>query len=69
MSCSKVNNDFDFNKMSKEEIIAYTPECLNLKKDIVSISEDVVGTISEDDILTMFEYSDYDYVITIKYKI
>ena len=51
-----IDNDFNFNEMSKEEIRVYVPEYLNLKKDVVK---------SDDN----FNYTTYDYVIKITYKV
>lgn len=64
-----VDNDFDFNNMTKEEIIAYVPEYLNLKKDVINTQKkEKVDGITESDIMTLFNYESYDYVISIKYK-
>lgn len=52
-----IDNDFDFNKMTKDEIRVYVPEYLNLKKDIVTNTS-----------ISNVNFSTYDYVIKITYK-
>lgn len=62
-----IDNDFDFNTMSKEEIRTYVPEYLNLKKSVVKENEQSV--VFTDNVFDMLKYSTYDYTITINYKL
>jgi hypothetical protein len=62
-----IDNDFDFNEMTKDEIRVYVPEYLNVKKSVIKTNEDTI-TYS-DDIFDLLKYSTYDYVINITYKL
>lgn len=62
-----IDNDFDFNSMTKDEIRVYVPEYLNLKKDIVKTNETYLSEV--DDIFELLKYSTYDYVINIDYRV
>ena len=62
-----IDNDFDFNSMTKDEIRVYVPEYLNLKKDIVKTNESYLNEV--DDIFELLKYSTYDYVININYRV
>lgn len=62
-----IDNDFDFNKMTKDEIRVYVPEYLNVKKSVVKENESSITYT--DDIFDLLKYSTYDYVININYKL
>lgn len=62
-----IDNDFDFNEMSKDEIRTYVPEYLNLKKTVVKENEDAI--INTSDVFDLLRYSTYDYNISINYKL
>jgi len=62
-----IDNDFDFNAMTKDEIRVYVPEYLNVKKSVVKENEDTIKYTN--DIFDLLRYSTYDYVINITYKL
>lgn len=62
-----IDNDFDFNKMTKDEIRVYVPEYLNVKKSVIKENEDTITYTS--DIFDLLKYTTYDYVINITYKL
>jgi len=62
-----IDNDFDFNEMTKDEIRVYVPEYLNVKKSVVKENEDSITYTN--DIFDLLKYSTYDYVINITYKL
>ena len=62
-----IDNDFDFNTMTKEEIRTYVPEYLNLKKSVIKENEKVISF--NDNMFDIMKYSTYDYLINIHYKL
>jgi len=62
-----IDNDFDFNNLSKDEIRTYVPEYLNLKKSVIKETEDAI--VYTNNIFNLLKYSTYDYVIKITYKL